>query len=76
MTEMITVRKDDLQLLLSGLDEHWITYPEHRLAIERLHQTMRNAVPTVTVSSPTLCHDPGSSDAMLQTGYYAYDRSR
>jgi len=40
IVETIRVRKDDLQLILDGLDEHWVTYPEHQPAIERLQQAV------------------------------------
>lgn len=58
MTEMVTVCKCDLLLILHNLDETRTTRLE-RLAIERLRQMMKN-VPTTTVSSQTLRYDSGS----------------
>lgn len=66
---VVRVRRGDLQLILDGLDEHWITCPGHQPAIERLRQAVRE-------KEYTWHHDPGATDARLQKGYYSVDNTK
>jgi aminoglycoside phosphotransferase family enzyme len=41
----VIVRKDDLQLILNGLDKHRITLTKYRVALERLQQVIDGPTP-------------------------------